>query len=474
MAENLTLTNTLSHHGLDLNNEEQGEDALRRETKTPIPFLIEPDPHLCRTISSHFSTFSRVSSVASVISQHLYHSDVVVGQSTFCQSVFNSVNVLVGVGILALPLAFRMAGWIMGSIIFLFCTFLTNYTAKLLVRCLEAYRGSTYGDIGAAAFGDAGRNFVSCVFVIELFTLGVAVVILLGDGLSSLAPQLNPLTINLLCFAVLTPLLFLPIRKLAYASLIGVISGFSLVIIVVYDGLSKTERPGSLWEQADTELVPSQLYNIPLSFGLIMAGYSGHAVFPSIYRDMEDPRTYSKMIDITYIITATIYIVMAVAGYAMFGLDTMQEITQNLALTPGYQKLVNNFAIWLIVLTPIAKYGLMLNPITVTCDLLLESLPRVEAWCKGISWRSSLLQGLVRILLSASVIFVAAVFPGFDRIVSLLGALFSFGISAIFPLECYRQLFGSTLSRFESTMIWTLIVICSIMAVIGTVASMIL
>ncbi|KAG0178249.1 hypothetical protein DFQ29_003714 [Apophysomyces sp. BC1021] len=373
MAENLTLSNPPSHHGLDLENEEQGEEAQRWETK-----------------------------------------------------------------------------------------------------CLETYRGSTYGDIGAAAFGDRGRNFVSCVFVIELFTIGVAMVILLGDGLQSLFPRLGFLTIYIFCFAVLTPMLFLPIRKLAYASLIGVISGFCLVMVIVYDGFSKDEQPGSLWNFAKTEFIPSNLYNIPLSFGLIMAGYSGHAVFPSIYRDMENPREYTQMIDLTYIITSSIYIIMAVAGYAMFGLDTMQEITQNLASTPGYHKLVNSFAIWLIVLTPIAKYGIMLNPITVTCDLLLDGLPRVEAWSKYDTWRSFLLNGLVRVLLSAFVIYVAAVFPGFDRIVALLGALFSFGISAIFPLECYRRLFGHSISTTESIVIWVLLIISSIMAIAGTIASFLL
>jgi len=38
--------------------------------------------------------------------------NVVVGQSTLPQTIFNSVNVLIGVGLLALPLAMRYSGWI--------------------------------------------------------------------------------------------------------------------------------------------------------------------------------------------------------------------------------------------------------------------------------------------------------------------------------------------------------------------------
>lgn len=68
------------------------------------------------------------------------------------------------------------------------------------------------------------------------------------------------------------------------------------------------------------------MYNIPLSFGLMMAGFSGHAVFPAIYRDMENPKKYERMVDLTYVITVGVYITMAIAGYTMFGLDTMQEV----------------------------------------------------------------------------------------------------------------------------------------------------
>lgn len=121
-------------------------------------------------------------------------------KSNFLQSVFNAVNVLVGVGILALPLSFRLAGWLYGSLIFLFCCMATNYTAKVIVKCLshtsssstEATTeggedqqqqheeqqhdshggGGTYGDMGQIAFGDKGRTLISTIFVIELITIG--------------------------------------------------------------------------------------------------------------------------------------------------------------------------------------------------------------------------------------------------------------------------------------------------------------
>lgn len=65
----------------------------------------------------------------------------------------------------------------------------------------------------------------------------------------------------------------------------------------------------------------------PRSTGLIMAGFCGHACLATIYRDMQHPKQYNKMVDWTYIISALIYLTVAVAGYRMFGSETMQEVT---------------------------------------------------------------------------------------------------------------------------------------------------
>lgn len=66
--------------------------------------------------------------------------------------------------------------------------------------------------------------------------------------------------------------------------------------------------------------------SVPLSFGLIMAGFAGHAVFPTVYRDMENPKDYHKMVNWTYVATTIVYFGVAACGYAMFGSDTMQEV----------------------------------------------------------------------------------------------------------------------------------------------------
>ncbi|RUS32490.1 transmembrane amino acid transporter protein-domain-containing protein [Jimgerdemannia flammicorona] len=248
-------------------------------------------------------------------------------KSTFMQSIFNSVNILIGIGIVALPYGFRCAGWVVALSVFVFCCGLTNYTAKLLAKCMDADPSAqTYGDIGAAAFGNQARVAVRILFLTDLLTASVALVILFSDTVKSLFPDLDMVTIHLGAFLILTPMVFLPIRNLSYASLISIISAASLVVVIIYDGLSKSEKPGSLRDPMETDIFPSDWKTVPLSFGLIMSSFAGHAVFPTVYKDMADPKQFNSVVNYTYAITFVVYLLMSASGYTMFGITTMQEV----------------------------------------------------------------------------------------------------------------------------------------------------
>lgn len=181
MAENLSISHRLSSNPSTRHGEDDLESVPEDVRSKLLPIDYTLTQTLSQTASHHFSTLSRHTTVASVISQqfnttqqqHDPHYTPSPIRSTFMQSIFNSINVLVGIGVLALPLGFRCAGWFFGSLIFFFCVFATNYTAKLIAKCLDYYPNSTtYGDMGAAAFGDRGRTFVSTIFVVELMTIG--------------------------------------------------------------------------------------------------------------------------------------------------------------------------------------------------------------------------------------------------------------------------------------------------------------
>jgi len=71
------------------------------------------------------------------------------------------INVICGLGTLAVPYAVHEGGWLSLLLLLLFCI-ISFYTAMLLKRCLEVSPGlKTYLDIGQAAFGISGRLVIA-------------------------------------------------------------------------------------------------------------------------------------------------------------------------------------------------------------------------------------------------------------------------------------------------------------------------
>ena len=77
----------------------------------------------------------------------------VVGQSTIYQTILNSTNVLIGVGLLSLPLGIKYAGWIVGLLFLCISAVVTGYTARLLGKCLTVDRNLiTFSDLAYIAY----------------------------------------------------------------------------------------------------------------------------------------------------------------------------------------------------------------------------------------------------------------------------------------------------------------------------------
>ncbi|KAI8087769.1 transmembrane amino acid transporter protein-domain-containing protein [Gilbertella persicaria] len=453
MAENVIVSDNRMEDDDSVYSARHSEGALGEQT----PLLL-PSPSLCK-----------VDSYSSVVTIGDDYKQSNSKKSSFLQSIFNSINILIGVGVLSLPMGFKSSGWLISIIIFCFCFGLTNYTAKLLAKCLDTDPESrTYGDMGAMVFGAKGRVFISCLFLAELITCSVALVVLLSDGIESLFPGHNPFLIRLVSFAILTPTLYIPIRHLSYTSLLGILSVISLLAVIIYDGLSKPTAPGSLHQMEPTAtLLPVDYTAIPMSFGLIMAGFAGHAVFPTIYRDMKHPEHYTQMVNYSYFVAAMVYMAVAASGYAMFGSKTMQEITQNLVMIPEYNQTLNRLAVYLIAINPIAKYGLTLNPVVLSWQMGL--LPHLEPQINKTKYTKTLVKWVGILLTSASIVTLAILIPDFDKVMSLLGASFSFLISGIFPIFCYLKLFK--LPLWKRMLNYALVSIAILMAITGTIKS---
>ncbi|ODQ51878.1 hypothetical protein SAICODRAFT_139484 [Saitoella complicata NRRL Y-17804] len=359
---------------------------------------------------------------------------IILGQSTIHQTICNSINILMGIGILSLPLAIHYAGWILGMGFLAFTGGVTLYTAKVLAKCLDVDQTLvTYADIGYLAFGVRARYITSLLFSLELTATCVALVVLFGDTLHALIPSISSTTFKLL------------------SSLLGILSVILLVIAVLVDGLYKSSAPGSLYHPMPTNLWPQGegWWNVGLSVGMLMAPWSGHAVFPNVYRDMHHPRKFGKAMNVSYAITFLLDATMAVAGYLMFGAYVLDQVSQNILGLEGYPVLLNKCVVWAIAIVPITKMPLNTRPISTTLDILLGLDPRSAPPSSSSAHPTNpLLRGLARILIrvltTAIPIGLGILVPSFDRIMSLMGAALAMTICVILPLVYHLKIFGGT------------------------------
>ena len=287
------------------------------------------------------------------------HTTIIVGQSTVPQTVFNSVNTLIGVGLLAIPLGIRYAGWVIGMLFLFLAALTTQYTAKLLTYGLDVDRSFVnYSDVAFIAFGNRARTVVQALFSIELTAANVALVVLFADSLDALIPGLQNWQWKVFCGIILIPLNFVPLRLLAVTSVLGILCCTGLVVIVFVDGFIKPHSPGSLRQPARTYAFPEHWSTLPLSFGLLMSPWGGHSVFPNIYRDMRHPMKYGKALNYTYVSVYSLLSTMAVGGYLMFGETVRDEVTSNILLTKGYPRALSIMIVVFIAIIPLTKVPL--------------------------------------------------------------------------------------------------------------------
>ncbi|KAL9099193.1 MAG: hypothetical protein Q9163_005269 [Psora crenata] len=398
---------------------------------------------------------------------------VVIGQSTLHQTVFNAANVLIGVGLLSLPLGLRQSGWLIGMTFLLLAALVTRYTASLLAKCQDLDQSLiTFSDVAWKAFGRRARVITGVLFSFELVSVCVALLVLFADTLDALIPGWGVTEWKILCGLIVLPLNFLPLRYLSITSVLGILCCLGIATLIFVDGLIKPHYPGSLREPAVSSLFPRNWSDLPLSFGLLISPWGGHGVFPNIYRDMRHPQKYAKAVNYTFAVTYLLDVAVAVAGYLMFGDMILDEVTSNIFLTRGYPHALSVFMAVFIAIIPLTKVPLNARPLFVLAEdfigLNSHSLP--SSRLLGLpNYSRGFLRSAVRVITIVVIVLIAILVPSFDAIMALLGSAMSFSICIILPVAFHLKLFYKDIGRLEKVLHWFILIICSSMAITGTV-----
>ncbi|XP_048230828.1 amino acid transporter AVT1I isoform X2 [Ricinus communis] len=320
----------------------------------------------------------------------------------------------------------------------------------------------TYPDIGERAFGYKGRALVSIFLYLELYLVAVEFLILEGDNLNKLFPDLISLKLAGLKiggkrgFILLTALVILPttwlrsLGMLAYVSAGGVFATFVLLACVIWDGAAD----GVGFHEGDV------LWNwggLPTAISLFTFCYCGHAVFPILCNSMKDKSQFSKVLLVCFITSTITYALMAVLGYLMYGEYLKSQVTLNLPI----RKVSAKIAIYTTLINPLTKYAVVTAPIANA----IEDTFRLNS--------TKPLSILIRTAIMISVLAVALTIPFFGYMMAFIGAFLSISVSMLLPCLCYLRINkAARIFGFELVVIAGILIFGLFVGLAGTYTSL--
>jgi len=342
---------------------------------------------------------------------------------------------------------------------------ITLHTGLLLLHCQnrikhdnQPWRGGSYPDIGEAAFGRGGRVMVGVVLYAELFCCLCLFLILLGTNLHRQIPEIQVNTAMAYAGGGMIPLVLLrDMSILSYLSMCGIIATLGLCFMVVFAGLSgQVDGPSVI-----THPEPTRLFRgtFPLSFGLIGFCFSGHAVFPSVYKSMREPDRVPVMLYMSYALVTLAYCSTAAVGYLHYGQEVKQQVT--MSFQPGMGTTV---VTWLIVVNGVTKFVLTLAPLAMGVEEIVEG-------CVQRPWLQWTVGSGLRIATVGLAYMVASKVTFFAYVASFIGALMSMLVSVIFPALCYLRLFREEIGTAARVWNWLVVLTGVVAAAGGTYAA---
>ena len=261
--------------------------------------------------------------------------------SSLAAGVANLLNTVVGGGILSLPYAIVTCGPLAGTIYLLVFGVSTWYGCFLLLTALKYHPVNSYEGLAHAAMGRAGFLLWNVGSFLNCYGACCSYMILAADIIPELLSDMVYLPMSRsLVLVTITALIMFPlsakreISALRYASSLAILvySGFACSLLVLC--ASSPDVGGQRnFTSPPLVLVSSDVANLIRVLPLCAFSFvCSPSLFP-ILQEMKDPSPRRMRIVITtnFAIATSLYIVVSLSAYTLFGEQIQGDVLLNLA-----------------------------------------------------------------------------------------------------------------------------------------------
>ncbi|KAL6138249.1 hypothetical protein ACLB2K_063532 [Fragaria x ananassa] len=379
------------------------------------------------------------------------------------QTLGNIIVSVVGTGVLGLPYAMRIAGWLAGSLGVIVTGISTYYCMLLLVQCREKYASEedsvvkkSYGDLGYECMGRKGRILTESFILIAQCGGSVAYLVFVGQNVSSMFNG-HGISVNSCIFLLVPVEIGLSwigsLNALAPFSIFAAVCNLLAMAIVVKEDIQQAVE--GEFSFRDRTAITSNIGGLPFAGGVAVFCFEGFGMTLALEASMKDKTQFPKLLAQAFTGISIVYALFGFFGYMAYGDQTKEIISLNLPQNWSSIAVQIGLCLGLVFTFPI-----MLHPIN---EIIEGNITKV----------SSTRMGKLGIYMSrAMVVMVLAVFascvPGFAVFASLVGSTVCALISFVLPATFHLKLLGSSLQFWQKALDFFILLCGLLFAVYGT------
>lgn len=384
------------------------------------------------------------------------------------QTLGNIIVTVVGTGVLGLPFAFRIAGWVAGSLGVAIVGIATYYCMLLLVWCRDKLASEeplvesrSYGDLGYRCFGTFGRYLTEFIIVVAQCAGSVAYLVFIGQNLDSVFQKYGPSLASYIFMLVPVEIGMSWIGSLSALAPFSIFADVCNVLamgIVVKEDVRVALEDGFSFRERTA--ITSNIGGLPFAAGMAVFCFEGFGMTLALENSMKDKAKFPKLLAQTFSGITLVYILFGLCGYMAFGEETRDIVTLNLPRSWSSLAVQVGLCLGLMFTFPI-----MLHPINEIVEGKLKIIHRNN--------NDSIRLGKITVYISRAIVVVvlaviASFVPEFGVFASFVGSTLCAMLSFVLPATFHLKLFGSSLCLWQKVLDYIVLISGLFFAVYGT------